>query len=495
MRALLVVIALSLSLAILVAIPAGITANQNTTQALTENLSNNMAQSLDMLNQTITETQATINQTLTEIDCSLTQSAPQGFGYTGSGTVIGSGPIGGNTGTSPVIVNQYGGGPLGGGSLKPMNQTYYADVANVSGVAAVEPILQVTEGHNRTVTPTIVQNGIQSQGPSMNVTIPDYIIEGIPLKSSLIENYPILPTNITVGGNLQPGETGDVLLSENNSAYFKVGVGDTINILGENFTVIGIYSPSSVSDTQKLYMNLEDAQELTNNNGTITSFDVFTENSDVVSSVANALSAAYPELIINTAQDRLTQLQNMESMYQNQLQSSKSTYESAIASTQNTMNATQTQALEEIIIAVAATSMIVLFVMLYTVRERTKEIGTLKAIGFSNFAVMSQFMLEGVLLSLIAGAVGVAMGVVAAPMLSSLLLPHVNLFNNSPGLTIGQAVGVNTASQTTAAAALTVSPELILIALGAAALLGVIGSLYPAWRAARTRPAEAMRYE
>jgi len=46
-----------------------------------------------------------------------------------------------------------------------------------------------------------------------------------------------------------------------------------------------------------------------------------------------------------------------------------------------------------------ATSLIVLFLMLYTVRERTKEIGTLKAIGFSNGNVMSQFMLEGVLLS------------------------------------------------------------------------------------------------
>ena len=53
---------------------------------------------------------------------------------------------------------------------------------------------------------------------------------------------------------------------------------------------------------------------------------------------------------------------------------------------------------------VAASSLIVLFVMLYTVRERTKEIGTLKAIGFSNRTVMSQFLIEGILLSVIAGS-------------------------------------------------------------------------------------------
>ena len=147
-------------------------------------------------------------------------------------------------------------------------------------------------------------------------------------------------------------------------------------------------------------------------------------------------------------------------------------------------------AFEEIVIAVAATSLIVLFVMLYTVRERTKEIGTLKAIGFSNWNVMSQFMLEGVLLSLLAGVVGVAIGSVAAPFLSSILLPTVNPFGGSGGFRDG-ILGASTSSQVT----VTLDPQLMLIAFGAAVLLGALGSLYPAWRASRTRPAEAMRYE
>ena len=41
----------------------------------------------------------------------------------------------------------------------------------------------------------------------------------------------------------------------------------------------------------------------------------------------------------------------------------------------------------------------------------------------------------------------------------------------------------------------TITPQLILFGLGVAVLLGALGSLYPAWRAARIRPAEAMRYE
>jgi len=51
---------------------------------------------------------------------------------------------------------------------------------------------------------------------------------------------------------------------------------------------------------------------------------------------------------------------------------------------------------------VAAASMI-FFTMLYTVRERIKEIGIMEALGFTNWNVMLQFMLEGIIISLIGG--------------------------------------------------------------------------------------------
>ena len=76
--------------------------------------------------------------------------------------------------------------------------------------------------------------------------MPNYIIEGVPFGFLVINNYPILPTDITAGRNLQAGDTDDVLLSENNSAYFGVGVGGTVNILGTNFTVVGIYNPQEL---------------------------------------------------------------------------------------------------------------------------------------------------------------------------------------------------------------------------------------------------------
>jgi ABC-type antimicrobial peptide transport system permease subunit len=445
-------------MAIMITIPAGIAANQAATQNLTSDMDN-----------LINQTKATIDQTMTQIDCSLTPGGP-------------SGPVmmspGSSAGHQQGINQQLGGARVGGGEKKPMNESEYTDLSKISGVTAVIPILQVVQGHNQTVYPTLNMNGVVQEDKSRGIEmiVPDYIIYGIPLKDSIINNYPILPLNITQGRNLQTGDINKVVLSQNSSAYFGKTVGDTVNILGKNFEVVGIYTPIGIEDNQYVYMELSEAQVLTDNTGIVTTLKVFAENSSKVTSVAEDISKLYPDLIIDTAQQRLSQLAQMQTMYDQQLKN-----------TQTTIDQMQSQAQIEIIIAISATSVIVLFVMLYTVRERTKEIGTLKAIGASNKTVMSQFLIEGVLLSMIAGIIGIVIGTIAAPTLSSILLPAANRMTGDMRISAGSA------PQTTAV--VTISPELMLIGIIAAVTLGVIGSLYPAWRAAKIRPAEAMRYE
>jgi len=453
-------------MAIMISIPAGITANQASTEALTQNLSN-----------TITQSEETINQTLTQIACTLSPSF-EGFGFrptdTGDSdfTPPDGTPPNGDSGFTPgqfgggVRPGQFGGGTFGGGGTTAMNETLYTDISSIDAVAAIATSLEASEG---------TEEEMEMMGRSFTRLVPDYIIKGIPLTSDLVDNYPILPTNITDGRNLQAGDSGVVLLSENNTDFFEASVGDTVEILGQSFEVIGVYGSSGVEDIMTLYMTLSDAQSVTNNTGYITSITVFAESSSVVSEVASDISSLHPELTIVTGQQRLDQLEALRDTYEIQLESA----ESSLAQTQAT-------AVQEIVIAIAATSLIVLFVMLYTVRERTKEIGTLKAIGFSNLNIMSQFMLEGVILSLIAGVIGIAIGVVAAPTLSELLLPAVNA---------GFGGAFARASNTVSSMSGIVTPELILIALGGAVLLGVLGTLYPAWRASRTSPMEALRYE
>jgi putative ABC transport system permease protein len=460
----------------MVSIPAGLVASEGTTSAMANSLGS-----------TITSTSASINETLSQMTVSLnsnyagfgfsqstttTQATPSAQSGRGSSSSSGSssGSSSSDVGGMPSDFGGFGGGAAGifgganGRSSTPMNASLYKDIANIKNVTDIEYILEASEGDSNQTTTFM--------GRTFTTQITDYTIRGISLNQSLLDSYTVLPTDIVSGRNLVAGDSQVVLLSENNSAYFNATVGSEITILNETYTVVGIYEPTSTSDNLVLYMSLYDVQRITNNTGYITSMTVFTKNSDVVDSVSSAITSLHSELTVTTAQDTMDRLQRQQEMYQSALDSA----ESSLATTQAT-------ATQEIIVVVAATSMIVLFVMLYTVRERTKEIGTLKAIGFSNKTVMGQFLIEGLVLSALAGALGIAIATFAAPTLSSVLLPSVS-----------SSIGFGGVGQTSALT-VTITPTLMAEAFGAAIALGVVGSLYPAWRAAKIRPAEAMRYE
>jgi putative ABC transport system permease protein len=460
MRALLVIIALGLSIAIMISVPAGIVANQEATQNLSANYDKAISQ---------------MEQQLTLIECTNSSSS--------------SSPSPADSGSAYTPRGEH---------INYMNESAVVDaISSMPGVGAVVPILEVPEGIiSRTFT------GFNGNPITFNTS--SYTVVGVPLNSFLINSYSILPTNITAGRNLQQGDSGVVVLSLNNTEYFGVGVGDEVNILGTNFKVVGVHGESGsssyfmgrASDIGSLFMNITDAQAVTGHTGEMSRLDVYAENSSatLVSALASEISDLSSDFSVTTMQSQLQTIENR--------------YNSTLAADEAAISQTQTVAFQEIIISVLATCLVVLFVMLYTVRERTKEIGTLKAIGFSNWNVMSQFMLEGMLLSIGAGVVGIAIGSVGASSLAGLLglLPAASrnsLFGSSgasPGLRYypGATSGARTITSGllgTSAVPAVVSPQLMLLGLGVAVLLGALGSLYPAWRASRTRPAEAMRYE
>jgi len=454
MRAFLVIIALGFSMAIMISVPAGIVANQEAAQSLTANF-----------NSTISNMEEEINKTSTLIEVS-TSSGRGMFSSTPSNTF---------SGTPPSM-------PFRGFGQEEvfMNETVADEIRSIDGVKDAVPFFE--KSSNETTSETI-----STPRGDFTISRPLYTITGLCLNSSFIDNYSILPTNLTAGRNLREGDSGVLLMSLNLTDYFGVGVGDKVEINGGSFTVVGVYSSTTdqgLTGTRTAYMNLTDAQTITDEIGNVSRLDLYAKDASYVDGIAEVIKAAYSDLTVTTIKDRLTSLENEQTRYTETLNSAEST-----------LGQTQTVATQEIIVAIVATSLIVLFVMLYTVRERTREIGILKAIGFSNWNVMSQFMLEGILISLMAAVVGIAIGSIGAPFLSSLLLPHISLFGGSSGRfqpTFGSANPGITGSQ---AASATLNPQLMLLAFGAAVLLGALGSLYPAWRAARTSPMEALRYE
>jgi len=109
----------------------------------------------------------------------------------------------------------------------------------------------------------------------------------------------------------------------------------------------------------------------------------------------------------------------------------------------------------------------VMNIMLVSVTERTREIGVRKAIGARQSNILTQFLLEAVTLAFLGGTVGVLLG-------STIVLAIRLAFSSFPA---------------------SVSFNLVAIGVTVASLIGVFFGVYPAWKAARLNPVEALRYE
>ena len=296
---------------------------------------------------------------------------------------------------------------------------------------------------------------------------------------------------------------GDQLASTNN-----LKVGSTFTLYGQTVTVGGILdstTATSSSDTEQaapgrdgstgtiIIMSLANMQTLTSQSGEISEIVANVDNINNVSSVTSSIQSQFGnDNNGNSTVSVRSQLSNSQTII------------SAFNQQKSSMQSIETTALVSLIAAGVAAAVIVFLTMLMIVRERRNEIGVLKAIGAKTRTIVTQFVAESLVLTVIASIIGLAIGIAAATPLTNTLVSSAESSSTStstsstsnstePGAGRGNFGGNFAKSVGTVAT--NINWTIIIDALVFAILVGGIGAAGASLVAVRIRPAEAVRAE
>ena len=334
-------------------------------------------------------------------------------------------------GTAEVTVIQAGSN--GFGSSASINDSYVADLLNVSGVKDTAGTLRASNTSTGTTNSNSSQAGFGGEGIT---------ITGI--DSNKLSLAGVDSVNGTAFTN---SSTNEVIIGKTEAQSLNKTVGDTINLFGKDFTITGTFETGNFMTDNGIIMPLSTLQNLTSNDGKVSDILVkVTDNANVT-----------------------TVSQSIENTYPNQLSTTTA------ASSADRIN----QGLSFIDTASWAISLLAIFIgavgvintMIMTVYERTREIGVLKAVGWKDRRILGMILGESIVLTLIAFVVGTVIAVVGVEVLLT-LVPSV-------GSVIKPSFAI----------------DIFLRAFGIAFIVGIVGGLYPAYRASRLSPTEALRYE
>ena len=288
---------------------------------------------------------------------------------------------------------------------------------------------------------------------------------------------PMSSTTLESGRYLKSGDNGTdaVVLDSTYATGADLAVGDTTEIGGTTFTVVGIVSSTS-SDSATAsdsYIPLDTAQELSGLTGKISDISVSAESASDVSTVKAAIEKALPKTTVSTQADLASSISGSLSTVSN-LVSNLGTWLS-------------------LIVLAAAFAIAILFTI-SGVSRRTREFGTLKAIGWSNGRIIRQVGGESIVNGIIGGIVGAAVGI-AGILVVNVIAPTLSTASTSTATSGPGGAGPSSATSAAADVALQIplTAGIILIAAGLAVLGGLLAGMFGGWRASRLRPAAALR--
>lgn len=247
-----------------------------------------------------------------------------------------------------------------------------------------------------------------------------------------------------VNGSVFDEEKDELIVGKNLADEENYTIGDTIDVYGNEFKITGIYETGSIFYDSAMYTSLERLQNLTDNEGEISSISVKIKKDANLTTVNDNIKDKYNDTLNTITTEEMSQ---------------------TIDDTLGMINSATT-AIEALAIIIGGLG--VINTMMMTVFERTREIGVLKSVGWTKKRILFMIMGESIVLTILSGIIGSVLGVIGVVLL----------------------LKVNGGDMT-----LVFNMNIFIKAFAVALTVGILGGLYPAIKASRLSPTEALRYE
>ncbi|MBL7161224.1 MAG: ABC transporter permease [Anaerolineales bacterium] len=254
--------------------------------------------------------------------------------------------------------------------------------------------------------------------------------------------YSIQRVNVVEGERLTTNH--QIMLGRMMADSLNTGVGDTFELMGSRFRVVGIYESGTGFMELGGVISLRDGQTLAGKPRNVSLYMVKVKDPSQAEEIVDNINARFPEVHAALTGEFAEQMPDMQSM------------DAMMAGIS--------------FLAIMVGGVGVMNTMLMSVLERTREIGVLRALGWRRGRILRMIMSEALLL----GIFGAVAGIFIALGLGELIL-------RSP--VIGDMLQLRW------------EMDIFTRAISLAIFLGVLGGFYPAFRATRLQPVEALRYE
>jgi putative ABC transport system permease protein len=263
----------------------------------------------------------------------------------------------------------------------------------------------------------------------------------------------------------------DALVSTAYASRHSLKVGSKLDLNGTTFTVVGLVTPPLGGEGADVYLPLGQLQALSGQKGLVNVVLVRASSSSAVPAVERRIESAYSEA---------------------QVASSKQVASTISGSLVDAKNLSHDLGLVLSVLAAVTAFLLAALLALSSVGKRVRELGTLKALGWTQGSVVRQVAGESVATGVAGGILGVVLGLLAAVLVDA-VGPTLTASSTSGG---GSLFGIEQAARTTSrAVSLTapVDPGILLLGFALALVGGLLAGAAGALRAARLRPADALR--